>query len=228
MQWFTCVRPGAFSLSVNARSQGVETEHNASFAELLRRVSAPGAEFLGELAERAMAYTSYEEALAHLASSPAVSSNYFILAGAQGQGAIITRFGNESAADVWALGSSELSDGQPAWLRVQTNVDHWVSFESGAYATHRRQHALELLESLGHSLNKDSFLDVYFTRTARAGSEKRKSPEDTGVILRPTTIASLVMDPNMSLEETPSKYWHVWAETPTIQPPLRSAESIQV
>eukprot|EP00440_Ansanella_granifera_P070670 gb/GFBE01076691.1/.p1 GENE.gb/GFBE01076691.1/~~gb/GFBE01076691.1/.p1 ORF type:complete len:450 (+),score=74.84 gb/GFBE01076691.1/:1-1350(+) len=229
LAWFTCVRPGAFSLSVNARSQGVYTEHNASFDELLRRVAEPTSLLLGELAERAMGAESYEQALAILASSPSVSSNYFILAGAQGQGAIVTRFGNESAADVWSLGSAaeDWSDGQPPWLRVQTNVDHWVPMSSGAYATHRRQHAIDLLSKTGqHALSKETLLSVYLTTTASEGSENRTTPEDTGVILRPSTIATLVMDPSAPFQrDLDPEYWRIWSKTPTIAPPAISLDS---
>eukprot|EP00930_Biecheleria_cincta_P100650 TRINITY_DN92264_c0_g1_i1.p1 TRINITY_DN92264_c0_g1~~TRINITY_DN92264_c0_g1_i1.p1 ORF type:complete len:447 (+),score=81.58 TRINITY_DN92264_c0_g1_i1:51-1391(+) len=227
LQWFTCVRPGAFSLSVNARSQGIYTEHNASFRELIRRISVPGAYLLGELAEQAMQANTFDAALAVLVGKQDVSSNYFILAGAQGQGAVVTRFGNSSAADVWPLGEegSDWSDGQPPWARVQTNVDHWVPLASGAYATHRRQHALDLLTKLGQSsLSKDSLLDVYLTTSARRGSQGRKTPEDTGVILRPSTIATLVMDPSMTQWSKPdADFWHVWAQTATIQPPSNSS-----
>ena len=92
---------------------------------------------------------SYSDALVTLSSVPVVSSNYFILAGSgKQQGAIVTRFGNSSTADVWAVSSGK-GDGQPSWLRVQTNVDHWVPLTSGAYATHRRQHALDLILAAG-------------------------------------------------------------------------------
>ena len=46
LQWFTCVRPKAFSLSVNARARGIHMESNSSFEELLRRVGS-GAYLLG-------------------------------------------------------------------------------------------------------------------------------------------------------------------------------------
>ena len=42
--------------------------------------------FEGEIAEKAMAATSYDQALAMLTSLPVLSSNYFILAGAENQG----------------------------------------------------------------------------------------------------------------------------------------------
>mmetsp|Transcript_21731 Transcript_21731/g.61647 ORF Transcript_21731/g.61647 Transcript_21731/m.61647 type:complete len:452 (+) Transcript_21731:72-1427(+) len=229
LQWFTCVRPGAFSLSVNARSQGRDTEHNSTFKELLRRVASPGALLLGEAAEHAMHAGTYEAALERLSSGPVVSSNYFILAGTQGQGAIVTRFGNSSSADTWALGSSTAwSDGQPAWMRVQTNVDHWVSLTSGAYATHRRQRAVELLAGMGQrAVSKDSLFELYLTDHARAGSENRTVPEDTGVILRPSTIATLIMDPAEAVTAEPDfQYCSVWATSPVIGPPATIPEAM--
>lgn len=228
LQWFTCVRPGAFSLSVNARSQGVHNEHNTSFKELMRRVTSPGALLLGEAAEQAMMAKSYEEALARLASLPVVSSNYYILGGPHGQGSIVTRYGNVSSADLWSLGdsSSPLSDGQPAWMRVQTNVDHWVPFESGAYATHRRQRAVDLLTGLGaDGVDKDSLFRIYHTDHARKGSENRTTPEDTGVILRPSTIASLIMEPG-NPKGVDLSYWRLWATDPAILPPQKSSGGI--
>mmetsp|Transcript_102310 Transcript_102310/g.328093 ORF Transcript_102310/g.328093 Transcript_102310/m.328093 type:complete len:479 (+) Transcript_102310:61-1497(+) len=222
-QWFTCVRPGAFSLSVNARGQGIQTEHNTSFSELLRRVQVPGALLLGEVAELAMQASSFEGALAVLTTSRVVSSNYFILAGADKCGAIVTRFGNSSSADVWAIGDpsdDKIEDGQPSWMRVQTNVDHWVPFSSGAYATHRRQGAIDLLADRGQqAMGEQALLDVYFTTHARAGSQNRTTPEDTGVILRPSTIATLVMDPTSKDLASATTSWHVWKTSPNILPP---------
>lgn len=220
LQWFTCVRPGSFSLSVNARSQGSWMEHNTSFEELLRRATAPGMLLLGEVGERVMAADSFEAALEVLVSSSVVSSNYFVLAGLRGQGAVVTRFGNSSSADVWTLSTSTYasSDGQPSWMRVQTNVDHWVPLSTGAYATHRRQHAIDLLSQIGQTdLNADMLLKTYLTQSPRPGSENRTQPEDTGVILRPTTIATLVLDPSLPAKEhLDPTYWRIWAETPKI------------
>jgi len=223
LQWFTCVRPRAFSLSVNARSRGIHMESNTSFEELLRRVES-GAYLLGELAEEAMSARTYADALRILSSLPVVSSNYFILAGAdQGQGAIVTRFGNTSSADVWSLNSSsELSDGQPPWLRVQTNADHWVPY-GDTYATHRRQHLLDMLTSGKTPASKEHFKEAYFVSNALPGSQNRTTPEDTGAILRPTTIATIFLNPSSS--ETDLSEWYVWNETPKILPP-REAERL--
>jgi len=216
LQWFTCVRPKAFSLSVNARAQGIYMESNSSFEELLRRVGS-GAYLLGEIAEEAMAAKSYDEALQILSLAPVVSSNYFILAGVDGQGAVITRFGNSSSADVWSLDSSKVtSDGQPPWLRVQTNVDHWVPFGE-TYATHRRQHLVNMLTSSSGVPSKDQFLQAYFVSNALEGSENRTQPEDTGAILRPTTIATIILNPS---EQPDMRDWYIWNESAKILPPV--------
>eukprot|EP00434_Breviolum_minutum_P039327 symbB.v1.2.034920.t2/scaffold4595.1/size37584/1 len=179
---------------------------------------------LGELAEEAMSAKTYADALRILSSLPVVSSNYFILAGAD-QGAIVTRFGNTSSADVWSLNSSsELSDGQPPWLRVQTNADHWVPY-GDTYATHRRQHLLDMLTSGETPASKEHFKEAYFVSNALPGSQNRTTPEDTGAILRPTTIATIFLNPSSS--ETDLSEWYVWNETPKILPP-REAERLWV
>lgn len=219
LQWFTCVKPGSMSLSVNARSRGEWMERNTTYDELLRRLSVPGKLLLGEVAAAAMDAGSYSGALAALASRAVVSSNYFILAGAgYGEGAVVTRYGNFSGADVWALGSG-LSDGQQSWMRVQTNIDHWISYESGAYATHRRQHAIRMLEDVGPSAVGEAELwSVYRTDTAldSASFADRMSPEDTGAILRPSTIATFVMCPANGSQGLGGS---VWASNPEIQDP---------
>lgn len=226
--WYTCLRPGAFSLSVNARAQGLWTEHNTTWTAFLQRISQGSEMLLGEVAAAAMAKQTYSEALIQLAVQPVLSSNYFILAGAgPWQGAIVTRFGNLSSADVWALGSSTFKEPdtgsvQPGWMRVQTNVDHWEPL--GPYATHRRAHAVEMLQRKGQTAMGTSALwDVYLTNRPMNGSENRTEPEDTGVILRPTTIASLVMVPSKTDMEV-----RIWAETPQILPPRSQAESENV
>lgn len=226
--WYTCMRPGAFSLSVNARGQGLWNEHNTTWVEFLQRIAQGKEMLLGEIAEAAMGKTTYSEALIQLAVNSVVSSNYFILAGAgNGEGAIVTRFGNLSSADVWALGSSspkepDTGSVQPAWMRVQTNVDHWEPL--GPYATHRRAHAVEILQGKGQeAMGTSALWDVYLTNTARAGSENRTEPEDTGVILRPSTIASLVMNPSKGDMEV-----RVWAEAAKILPPLRKERSVNI
>lgn len=223
LQWFTCIRPGSFSLSVNARGQGRWNEHNTSFDELLRRLADPTLRLLGEVAQDAMESPTYSDALTALSRNQVVSSNYFILAGAgKEEGAIVTRFGNKSSvSDVWPLGS-RLSDGQPSWMRVQTNVDHWTTFESGAYATHRRQHAVDLLDGIGKDrLNEKNLWGVYTTQSALdESSAHRVRPEDTGAILRPTTIATLILSPS---KRTFSSC--VWSSTPHLAPPAKTNAS---
>ncbi|CAE8638333.1 unnamed protein product [Polarella glacialis] len=238
LQWFTCLRPGAFSLSVNARSLGPKNEHNTTFDGLLARLGSGEQLLLGEVAAKAMAESDYGAALASLASLPVVSSNYFIVAGAGlGQGAIVTRFGNNSAdADLWAVGSGA-SDGQPSWLRVQTNVDHWQTFASGAYATHRRQHAIDLLTASAASRNGSFVTDgdlwsAYLTDEAldTQSFTHRRAPEDTGVILRPTTIATLIMSPwASSAHPNLSRSLlnvSVWKTSPRILPPSASTKGV--
>ena len=52
------------------------------------------------------------------------------------------------------------------------------------------------------------------------GSENRTRPEDTGVILRPSTIATLILDPAAPWEARPDpRYLRIRAESPVIGPP---------
>lgn len=163
---------------------------------------------------------TFAEALAVLSSSSVLSSSYYILAGADGHGAIVTRFGNASSVDVWPLGAE---GEQPAWMRVQTNVDHWVSADSGAYATQRRQRVVDLLAAAGPSaVSREALLDIYLTDQAKKGAENRTRPEDTGVILRPTTIATIIFDPSSRDQALDPRYWRIWSSSPKIRPPARS------
>lgn len=65
--------------------------------------------------------------------------------------------------------------------------------------------------------SRAQFEAAYFTSQALPGSETRTSPEDTGAILRPSTIATVFMDPNA--EDVDLAQWHVWNATPRILPP---------
>merc|ERR1711934_730601 len=82
LQWYTCLRPGRFSLSVNARSQGRWHEQNTTYDGFLKRVESAEQLLLGEVSASAMDQSTYSSALNTLSSANILSSNYFILAGA--------------------------------------------------------------------------------------------------------------------------------------------------
>ena len=87
------------------------------------------------------------------------------------------------------------------------------------YATHRRQHLVEMLtaEKRRAPASREDFMKAYFVSNAMKGSENRTSPEDTGAILRPTTIATVFLDP--SEEEPNISRWFLWNATPKVLPP---------
>ncbi len=70
-------------------------------------------------------------------------------------------------------------------------------------------------------MNVDSLLGVYLTDSASPESANRTSPEDTGGILRPSTIATVVMDPQSSVGESvePFARTRIWKGSPVIRPP---------
>lgn len=225
--WVTCERPGHMSLSVNARSHGTCLESGITCDEMLRRISKTDNYLLGDLAMKAIKQDSYDEALKLLSSANVVSSNYFILAGAgKRQGAVITRYGNcscdgHSCSDVWEVepAGSSTSDGQKPWMRVQTNIDHNVSFESQNYSTYRRQHVIDMLNNADHTITRQDMWNIYLTNTAFNTTSyvtRMRPEEDTGAVLRPTTIASFVMSPATKNQRFDAR---VWAKDPVIQNP---------
>ena len=71
--------------------------------------------------------------------------------------------------------------------------------------------------------SKDQFLQAFFVSNALEGSEYRTQPEDTGAILRPTTIATILLNPS---EQPDMRNWYIWNESAKILPPVRSSEQI--
>jgi len=65
--------------------------------------------------------------------------------------------------------------------------------------------------------SKDQFLQAYFVSNALEGSENRTQPEDTGAILRPTTIATIILNPS---EQPDMRDWYIWNESAKILPPV--------
>ena len=52
------------------------------------------------------------------------------------------------------------------------------------YATHRRQHLLDMLTSGETPASKEHFKEAYFVSNALPGSQNRTTPEDTGALSR--------------------------------------------
>mmetsp|Transcript_12615 Transcript_12615/g.18875 ORF Transcript_12615/g.18875 Transcript_12615/m.18875 type:complete len:439 (+) Transcript_12615:34-1350(+) len=105
--------PGGYSSSMNARGKGGKIIDNLLEA-LLHHGMTPS-QHLRKVLEQE---TEYDKAISSLASGPLIDEIYYATAGVSGnEGAIVTR-DRDTAADVWALNSTD-------FFRVETNYDHW-------------------------------------------------------------------------------------------------------
>lgn len=214
----TCVRPGRFAMSLNARLQGIDSARGTSPLHMLERFEQ-GALRRQTLLRQVMESESYAEALERAATLPSLNSMYVILAGAAPfEGAVVTRFGNASTrSDVLSLSS-------PTPFIVQTNVDRWTP--TGPYSTHRRDHAVALVQSLSPGASSSDLRSVLLNSTATFNwNPSSGTGEDTGAVLRPDTVLTAVM---MAKQGTLS--FDVWATDPKIQgwEPPHSSEVILV
>jgi hypothetical protein len=155
----TCMSPGGFSVSIDARST-----HTPKLAEALE-LAKSGAHFSAPTITREVCARGggFESAIEYLASEPMIDPLYFIVAGAEpGQGAVVTR--NATAAkgesDVWRL-----EDGYPKenpFYLVETNYDHWGDVPS---SDDRRVDAKCIMEELGaDNVNMDTLQQVMSDR----------------------------------------------------------------
>lgn len=196
-KWTTCSRPGAFSMSLNAREFGWEHEHGRKAQlelELLRQGRLPREAVLREV----MAARSFKEAVAVASLVRPLTSLYAILADgspaglAEPAGAVVSVLGNGSSADVRPMPLAVEPDG---WFVVQTNVDHWTPTSQDAYSSHRRDHVVSSLRALG----PDAAVEQYYAVLHNGSSypEGNSGPDD-GKVFRPSTIASVMMTPQAS------------------------------
>jgi len=112
------VRPGGFSISMNARNKGGEIVLN--FLELL----ALGAKTPTQVIRQTLASEeSYEAAVSNLAKERLADDAYYIVAGMnKDEGTVLSR-GRNFDVNAWPVNSSE----DNGWYRLQTNYDHWKS-----------------------------------------------------------------------------------------------------
>lgn len=155
----TCMSPGGFSVSIDARST-----NTPSLSEALELASS-GAHFSAPTITREVCARGgdFESAIAFLASEPMLDPLYFIVAGSKpGEGAVVTR--NATAADgesdVWRL-----KDGYPMenpFYLVETNYDHWGDVPK---SDDRRNDAECIMEELGaDNVNMDTLKQVMSDR----------------------------------------------------------------
>ncbi|CAK0888448.1 unnamed protein product [Prorocentrum cordatum] len=189
-KWTTCVKPRAFSMSLNARGFGDGHERGRTAAEelrLLRQGHLPRVEVL----RRVMRAESFGQAVGVAAASRPLTSMYVILGAADPRegGAVVTLEGNGSSADVMPMPGPAEADG---WFLVQTNADHWVPMSQGAYSSHRREHVRGLMRALGPSATPEQVLGVLQDATEYPAGNA--GPDD-GAVFRNSTIASVLMSP---------------------------------
>lgn len=200
-KWTTCMKPGAFSMSLNARGYGAGHERGRPPAEelaLLRSGRLPRVAVL----RKVMLAASYEEALVAAMTTPALTSMYVILAapGLEGAGAVVTLEGNGSSSDVLHLPEDD-------WFLVQTNVDHMTPTSDKHVSSHRRDHVKALLRGLGPEASLEALYGVLQNQDVYPSGNI--GPDD-GRVFRPSTVASALMRP--AAATAPDESWHtdVW------------------
>lgn len=193
-KWTTCLKEGAFSMSLNARGFGEGHERGrapATELALLQAGSLPRVAVLREV----MLAKSYEAALAASATARALTSMYVILAGPapaggdlrDSRGAVVTISGNGSSTDVLPLPAPG-----EGWFLVQTNVDHWLPMSDASPSSHRREHVRALLSKLGSEATME---ELYAVLQDAKVFPPGNAGADDGRIFRPSTIASALMLP---------------------------------
>jgi len=199
-KWTTCLRPGAFSLSLNARGFGEGHERGRSPAEELRLLQL-GRLPRTEVLRRVMVEPTFGAALAAAAASRPLTSMYIILAdgappsgsssGSMG-GAVVTLEGDGRSSDVWPMPLR--GETEDDWFLVQTNVDHWLRMAQNATSSHRREHVRARLRALGPEAAASGTL-LEMLQDKEVYPKGNEGPDD-GRIFRPSTIASVVMRPS--------------------------------
>lgn len=151
----TCMSPGGFSISIDARDSFKPSVTDAVTYAKAGALSAP------LITREACARGGdFESAIDYLSTTPMIDPLYFIVAGAKpGEGAIVSR--NATAdADVWRL-----KDGYPKenpFYVVETNYDHW---EDAPSSDDRRKDAICIMEEIGaDNINMDTLKQVISDR----------------------------------------------------------------
>merc|ERR1711879_732333 len=137
----------------------------------------------------------------------AMTSLYAILSNGEGtgEGVVVTVMGNGSKADVWSMSDAINDD---AWYLVQTNVDHWLSMSEQHRSSHRREHVKAKLRDLGPHASREALFDVLQDSSVFPVDN---TGSDDGRIFRPSTVASVLMEPSQLLYSV-NKSWEtvVW------------------
>uniref|UniRef100_A0A914X2G8 N-acylethanolamine-hydrolyzing acid amidase n=1 Tax=Plectus sambesii TaxID=2011161 RepID=A0A914X2G8_9BILA len=139
-------RPGAFSLSLNARYSGAYIDN--ILMELFTLFRLPISFAVRKTLE---GIESYDAAVAYLSSMHMIAPCYLAVGGVKpGEGAIITR-NRWASADVWQIKSEK-----GRWFLLETNYDHWKPTSDK-----RRKVGKDAMRALGSSkLNAKTLFGV--------------------------------------------------------------------
>jgi hypothetical protein len=201
-KWTTCMKPGEFSMSLNAREFGRGFERGRPPSEelaLFQKGKLPRVAVL----QAVMKAETFDGALAAAATADTLTSMYVILAG-RGEGAVVTLFGNATSSDVLSLPA-----GSKDWYLVQTNVDHWEPTSDNHISSHRRDHVKALLEGLNPETPTHELYQLLQNESVFPADNKGA---DDGRIFRPSTIASVLMDPTADMLSSHSWHADVWKQ----------------
>jgi len=217
-KWTTCLRPGAFSMSLDARSYGMGHEMGRSPEEHLRLLQKGRLPRIAVLRE-VMQARSYDEAVGVAACVRPLTSHYIILGdGSISQnrgGAIVTMMGNESSTNVLQMPEPDEEDG---WFVVQTNVDPWEPAELNKYSSERREHVKAELRRLGPAAPAEALYAVLHNASAFPVGNTEK---DDGRVFRSSTILSALMLPavNASAQTSIAAWrWDLWQSMASMAP----------
>eukprot|EP00756_Hemistasia_phaeocysticola_P000229 Hpha_TRINITY_DN10159_c0_g1::TRINITY_DN10159_c0_g1_i1::g.131720::m.131720/K13720/NAAA; N-acylethanolamine-hydrolysing acid amidase len=116
----TCVVPGHFAVSIDARSA-----HPPPLDKAIAAAKAGAAVFPFLTRSACEGAGNYVGTVDFLSASPMIYPGYFILAGAApGQGSVVTVNSSAINPDVWTLDKGLPADSSEPWFLVETNYDH--------------------------------------------------------------------------------------------------------
>eukprot|EP00756_Hemistasia_phaeocysticola_P025326 Hpha_TRINITY_DN15999_c1_g9::TRINITY_DN15999_c1_g9_i1::g.71310::m.71310/K13720/NAAA; N-acylethanolamine-hydrolysing acid amidase len=152
----TCVVPGGFSVSIDARG--------AMRPDLATAVaSAKRGDWIFPLLTRAVCERAgaFEDSVKWVSTQPMISPGYFIMAGvAPGEGAVVTHNAT-SSSNLWRL-KDGYPKGDSAWFLLETNYDHW---EPAPKSDDRRDPGIKSMEAVGpDALSFDSLWTILSTK----------------------------------------------------------------
>eukprot|EP01065_Artemidia_motanka_P018653 TRINITY_DN219_c0_g1_i3.p2 TRINITY_DN219_c0_g1~~TRINITY_DN219_c0_g1_i3.p2 ORF type:complete len:364 (+),score=142.61 TRINITY_DN219_c0_g1_i3:73-1164(+) len=159
----TCVVPGGFSVSIDARGANHPSLDEAT------KLAKSGAWAFPLLAREACerGFKVFDDAVSFIANQSMILPGYFIMGGTKpGEGAVVTHNSSNTGSDVWRL-----KDGYPKgspWFLVETNYDHTGPAPS---SDDRRDPAIKAMTAVGAAnIDFDTMWDVLSTKPVYNGA----------------------------------------------------------